>query len=56
MGPQVGVRSLAVRGSILTVVSVGHKGDFGFEGSEGRRSSERDLGRVHVLMDEPWRM
>jgi hypothetical protein len=56
VGPQVGVHWLAVRGSILTVVSVGHKDDFGSEGSEGRRSSERDLGRVHVLMDEPWRM
>jgi hypothetical protein len=55
--PQVGGHRLAAGGSIVMVVSVGHRGGFGFgfEDSGGRRSSVRDLGRVYVLMDGPWR-
>lgn len=55
--PQVGGHLLAAGGSIVMVVSVGHRGGFGFgfEGSGGRRSSVRDLGKVYVLTGGPWR-
>jgi hypothetical protein len=52
---------LAVYGSIVTGVfvgvGVGHKGDLDVvPGLEGQRSSEKGLGRVHVLKDGPWRL
>ena len=52
---------LAVYGSIVTgvfvAVGVGHKGNLDVvAGFEGQRSSEKGLGRVHVLKDGPWRL
>jgi hypothetical protein len=55
---------LAVCGSIVTGVFVGvgvelgveHKDDLDVAGFEEQRSSEKGLGRVHVLKDGPWRV
>lgn len=54
--PRVGGHWLAVHGSIVMGVFVGHRGDFDLAGFEGRRNSGKDLGRVHVLTDGPWWM